>query len=164
MRICLLLVLLAAAAAGQPVGWLAVEVDSLPAKVYLDGELRSLASPTTFELSPGRHFVSLFEPRQVYRAYNDGAPEAFWERLFAQGLVTDADRDRLVSSYERGAVRVGTKWVYVVPDETLDVRLSAAEVSATYHRDSSGMLTTFVGWTLLIGLGMVLSVFLVKLG
>lgn len=165
MRILFLLLLLAAGAFGRPVGWVAVEIDSQPANLYLDGRPQTLpGGHGVFELSPGRHFVSLFNPQMVYRAYSDGAPDTYWEQLHAQGLLEERDRTRLMSSYERGAVRVGTKWLYVMPDETLAVRISAREVEETYRRDSSGMLTTFVGWTLLIGLGMVLSVFLVKLG
>ncbi|HDQ99218.1 MAG TPA: hypothetical protein ENN51_02885 [candidate division WOR-3 bacterium] len=160
MSILLVLGLLAA-----PTGWVALELDSLPVEVYFDGEARTVKSAgEAFELSPGRHFVSLFGPRLVFRAFKDEAPETFWERLHARRLISDSDRDQLMSSYERGAVRVGTKWVYVVPDDTLPVQLLAREVGETYRRDSAGMLNTFLIVTTLVGLGMVLSVFFVKLG
>ncbi|MFO7675780.1 MAG: hypothetical protein R6X12_05655 [bacterium] len=165
MRCLPVLALLGLAALGQPAGWVTVGVDSLPMEVYFDGTAQLLAvEGAAVELSPGRHYVSLFGPRKVFQAFKDDAPEEFWDGLRAQRLIGEGNTTQLLSSYERGAVRVGTKWIYVVPDETLDVRLSSAEVSETYRRDSSGVLSTFVGWTLLIGLGMALSVFLIKLG
>jgi len=164
MRYLILLLILSVAAAGQSVGWVAVSADSLPATVYLDGQETVLDSNhRAYELSVGKHFVSLFGPRKVFQAFKDDAPEHFWDKLREQKLIGESNRTQLLSSYERGSVRVGTKWVYIMPDETLDVRLSAAQVEETYRRDSSGVLSTFVGWTLLIGLGMMLSVFLLKL-
>jgi hypothetical protein len=165
MRYLFVLVLLCLAAAGQPVGWVLVEVDSLPVDIYLDGAQHSLVVGSgTFELGPGKHYISLFGPRKVFQAFKDDAPGEFWDKLREQKLIGEGNTTQLLSSYERGAVRVGTKWVYVVPDDTLTVRLSSAAVSETYRRDSSGVLNTFVSWTLLIGLGMMLSALLVKLG
>jgi hypothetical protein len=60
-------------------------------------------------------------------------------------------------------VRVGTAWVYAVPDETTNVRLSRAEADRTYRRDSGCVTQTFIGWVLLIGAAMIGSVLLVNL-
>ena len=124
---------------------------------------RVTGDSAVFAARPGKHFVSLFPPRKVFQAFKDDAPEHFWKRLRDQGLVGEANQTRLLSSYERGAVRVGTRWVYVVPDDTMPVRLSRAKVRETYRRDSSCVFGTFLAWTLLVAAGMVVSVFLIKI-
>jgi hypothetical protein len=50
--------------------------------------------------------------------------------------------------------------IYVTPEDTVRVRLSQAEVGKTYRRDSGCVMRTFLGWTLLIGAGMIVSVIL----
>ncbi len=166
--LCLLMRLLVAIAFlymstwAVPVGYVEIKVDVAPAEVYLDNRLVVVDSAGTIvEARPGKHFVSLFQPKKVYQAFRDETPEQFWTPLRRQRAISESRR--LLSSYERGAVRVGTKWIYLVPDDTVTVRLSAAKVRETYHRDSACVLTTFVGWTLLVGVGMVVSIILSRL-
>ena len=145
-----------------PTGYVSVTTDSAGVQVYVDNTI-VLAGPdeTVVEMTPGKHFVSLFKPRKVYQAFKDESPEQFWEKLREQRAF--AETDQLMSSYERGAVRVGTKWVYVAPDDTIPARLSTAKVQETYNRDSACVLGTFLGWTLLVGAAMLGSVFLISI-
>jgi hypothetical protein len=164
VRFAILLILFTMLLGAAPVGYVTIATDSVPDRVFLDGRLLTVTGDSAvFAASPGKHFVSIFPPRKVFQAFKDDAPEHFWMRLRKQGLVGEANQSRLLSSYERGAVRVGTKWVYVVIDDTLPVRLSRAKVQETYRHDSSCLFGTFVAWTLLVAAGMVVSVFLVKL-
>lgn len=150
------------AAQALPVGFLAVETDELPVEVYVDNRLVPVDSEgVVVEVSPGRHFVSLFPPKKVYQAYRDETPDQFWTAMRRDGAVSESRR--LVSSYEMGAVREGTKWVYAEEDDTISVRLSVKKAMEKYRRDSSCVLGTFLGWTLLIGMGMVVSLILAKL-
>ena len=55
-------------------------------------------------------------------------------------------------------MRVGTEWVYVTPDDTVEVKLSHAEVLKTYRRDTGCVMGTFIGWTIAIGVTMVLAI------
>jgi hypothetical protein len=138
-------------------GYVSITTDSLPAVVYLDGTTVEMSSaPRVVEAEPGKHFVSLFPPQKVYQAEYDQAPEHFWDKLRSMGVVPD--RPGLLSTYEAGAVSIGTQWVYVTPEDTTDVRLSQAEVAKTYRRDTGCVTRTFIGWTILFGLGTILSV------
>jgi len=162
MRSILALVFLFSSSLATPAGYIEIETDRKPAEVYLDGRLIILEDgPAIVEAAPGRHFVSLFPPRKVYQAFRDETPEQFWNALRGEGAVSEGRR--LLSSYERGAVREGTRWVYAVADDTIPVRLSATRTDDVYRRDSSCLLGTFLGWTLLIGGGMALSVILARL-
>lgn len=146
----------------SPVGYVAIETDSIPAEVFLDSRALLVdEGRMVVEAQAGKHFVSLFPPRKVYQAFRDNTPEQFWEPM-RQQRVFDESR-RMMSSYELGAVQVGTKWIYVAPEDTVMVRLSKADVQNTYRRDSGCLLSTFLGWTLLVGVGMLVSVILARL-
>ena len=156
-RIAVVLAFAAAVACAAAVGYVAVETDSLPDQVYFDATAVKLTDgPAVIEAVPGKHFVSLFPPKKVYQAASGEAPEQFWERLRKLGAIPD--RPGLLSSYEAGSVRVGTDWVYVMPDDTVKVKLSHAEVLKTYRRDTDCVMRTFVGWTVAIGAVMVLAI------
>jgi hypothetical protein len=145
-----------------PAGWVDVRSDSDSTEVFFDDRaLLPGVAGTVVEAEAGKHFVSLFPPSKVYLAFREDAPEHFWDKL---RLTTPlGDEYAIISSYERGAVRVGTKWIYVVPEETLAVSLSGAEAEKAYKQDSNVVLGTFVVLTLLVGAGMVVSTFLAKL-
>ena len=151
------LVLAAAMACAATVGYVSIETDSLPAQVFLDATSVPMTSaPVVVEALPGKHFVSLFPPKTVYKAASDEAPEHFWDRLRKLGAIPE--EPGLISSYEAGSVRVGTEWVYVSPDDTVRVRLSHADVQKTYRRDSGCVMRTFIGWTIGIGATMILAI------
>jgi len=155
-------VLLAGAAAAQPTGFVAVGVDSVPAELYFDSRLLVVEqAEEVVPASPGKHFVSYFPPRKVYQAFRDETPDQFWSPMRQAGSISESRR--LLSSYERGAVRTGTKWIYVNPDDTVPVQLSYVKVQQTYHKDSSCVLGSLLGWTLIVGAGMIASLILVKL-
>jgi phage terminase large subunit-like protein len=157
-----LVVLLLATALPATSGYVSVTTDSVPAEVYLDGTTIEMSSATSVvEATPGKHFVSLFPPRKVYEAMFEQAPEQFWDKLRSKGIVED--QPGLLSSYEAGAVRIGTQWVYVAPDETTSVRLSQSEVARTFRHDTGCVTSTFLGTVLLIGAAMIVSVFFTTL-
>jgi len=138
-------------------GYVSITIDSLPDVVYLDATTIEMSSASrVVEAEPGKHFVSLFPPQKVYQAEYDQAPEHFWDKLRSMGTVPE--RPGLLSTYEAGAVNIGTQWVYVTPEETVDVRLSQAEVTKTYLHDTGCVTQTFIGWAILIGLGTIFSV------
>ena len=162
MRVLLAAVFLSTTSWAVPVGYIEIQTDSAPSEVFLDRELVVMnADKVVAEARPGKHFVSLYPPRKVFLAFKDEVPEKFWEPL-REARALGGERE-LISSYERGAVKVGTKWVYVSPEDTVLVRLSHEKVKATYGKDSSCLLGTFVGWTLLLGGGMIVSVLLANL-
>ncbi len=161
-RVALVLAFLWVTSWAEPSGFLSIQTDSVPSQIYVDDRvLVTDTGPRIVEAPVGRHFVSLFPPRKVYLAFRDDAPEQFWSGF--DGRAELAGEYELLSSYERGAVRVGTDWVYVVPGDTVPVRLSHARVREVYRRDSSCVLGTFLGWTLLIGGGMIASILLARL-
>ena len=156
-RLAVVLLSAVAVACAVSVGYVSIETDSLPDLVYLDAtSVPMTVAPVVVEALPGKHFVSLFPPKTVYRAAADEAPEQFWDRLRKLGAIPD--EPGLISTYEAGSVRVGTEWVYVVPDDTVKVRLSHAEVLKTYRHDTGCVARTFVGWTIAIGATMVLAI------
>jgi hypothetical protein len=156
-RIAVLLSAAVAAACAATVGYVSIQTDSLPDLVYLDATTVPIENgPVVVEVMPGKHFASLFPPKKVYQAAYDEAPEQFWDRLRKLGAIPD--QPGLLSSYEAGSVRVGTSWVYVTPDETVQVKLSHADVLKTYRRDSGCVMGTFIGWTIAIGATMVLAI------
>jgi hypothetical protein len=156
-RIGCVLALIAAVACAATVGYVSIETDSLPDQVYLDAtSVPMTVSPAVVEALPGKHFVSLFPPKTVYKAASGEAPEQFWDKLRKLGAIPD--QPGLLSSYEAGSVRVGTDWVYVMPEETVKVKLSHADVLKTYRRDSGCVTGTFIGWTVAIGATMVLAI------
>jgi hypothetical protein len=156
-RISALLVLAVATASAVSVGYVSIVTDSLPDRVFLDAtSVPMTAAPAVVEALPGKHFVSLFPPKIVYKAAADEAPEQFWDKLRKLGAIPD--EPGLLSSYEAGSVRVGTEWVYVSPDDTVSVRLSHADVLKTYRRDTGCVTRTFFGWTIAIGAAMVLAI------
>jgi hypothetical protein len=154
-----LAVIVALPSLGAGAGFLAISVDSVPTRVYVDATTVLLSDgPRVVEAEPGKHFVSLSPPVKVYRATKEQAPVQFWDRLRSLGAL--GDEYGLLASYEAGAVRAGTNWVYVIPDETLAVTLSHVAADRAYQRDSGCATRTFLGWAALIGVAMVLSVFL----
>ena len=156
-RTATILLLAVAAACAVTVGYVSIETDSLPDQVYFDATAVEVsAGPAVVEALPGKHFVSLFPPKKVYQAASSEAPEQFWDKLRKLGAIPD--QPGLLSSYEAGSVRVGTRWVYVVPEDTVKVKLSHADVQKTYRRDSGCVMGTFIGWTLGIGAAMILSI------
>lgn len=157
IRIAAGLALVAAVACAVAVGYVSIETDSLPDQVFLDATSVPMTSaPAVVEALPGKHFVSLFPPKTVYKAAADEAPEQFWDKLRKLGAIPD--QPALISSYEAGSVRVGTEWIYVSPDDTVKVRLSHADVWRTYRHDSGCVTRTFIGWTIAIGATMVLAI------
>jgi hypothetical protein len=155
-RISAVLFFAVAVACAATVGYVSIETDSLPDQVYLDAtSVPMTVAPVVVEALPGKHFVSLFPPKTVYRAAYEEAPEHFWDKLRKLGAIPD--QPGLISTYEAGSVRVGTEWVYVAPDDTVKVRLSHAEVLKTYRRDTGGVTRTFIVVTLAVGAAMVLS-------
>jgi hypothetical protein len=156
-RIAAVLVLAAAVACAVSVGYISIETDSLPDQVYFDAtSVPMTVAPVVVEALPGKHFVSLFPPKKVYQAAYGAAPEQFWDKLRKLGAIPD--QPGLLSSYEAGSVRVGTDWVYVVPEDTVKVKLSHADVLKTYRRDTGCVTGTFFGWTIAIGVTMVLAI------
>jgi hypothetical protein len=156
-RIAAVLFFAVAVACAATVGYVSIETDSLPDQVYLDATSVPMTfAPVVVEALPGKHFVSLFPPKTVYKAASDEAPEQFWDKLRKLGAIPD--QPGLLSTYEAGSVRVGTEWVYVVPEETTKVKLSHADVLKTYRRDSGCVMGTFIGWTLGVGAAMILSI------
>jgi hypothetical protein len=146
-----------AVACAATVGYVSIETDSLPDQVYLDAtSVPMTVSPVVVEALPGKHFVSLFPPKTVYRAAYEEAPEQFWDKLRKLGAIPD--QPGLISTYEAGSVRVGTEWVYVAPEDTVKVKLSHADVLKTYRRDTGCVMGTFIGWTIAIGATMVLAI------
>lgn len=127
---------------GAGVGYLKVMVDTLPTEIFLDGKRMMMNSlMQEIPLLQGKHFVSLFSPKQVYLAFREETPEGLWLKIMPAGLVTD--RFGLIASYEREAVRTGTKWVQVTPDDTQTVRLSSLEVRRVYSRNATTAAITF---------------------
>jgi hypothetical protein len=157
IRAALLAAALFCVAHAISVGYVVIESDSTPDRVYLDATAVEVgASRCVVEAMPGKHFVSIFPPRKVYLAMENQAPEQFWEKLRALGAI-GSEYD-LLSSYEAGSVRVGTSWIYVTPEDTVTVKLSHAEAAKTYRKDSGCVTSTFFGWTLLVGAAMMLSI------
>ena len=156
-RIAAVLLFAVAVACAGTVGYVSIETDSLPDQVYLDAtSVPMTVSPVVVEAKPGKHFVSLFPPKTVYRAAYEEAPEQFWDKLRKLGAIPD--QPGLISTYEAGSVRVGTEWVYVAPDDTVKVKLSHADVLKTYRHDTGCVMGTFIGWTIAIGATMVLAI------
>ncbi len=127
---------------GAGIGYLKIAIDTFPAEVYLDGKKLMLNGPMQeFSILQGKHFVSIFSPKQVYLAYRDETPEVFWQKVTPEGL--GADHFGLIASYEREAVRTGTRWIQVSRDETLAVRLSPVEARRAYRRNATTAAITF---------------------
>ncbi len=142
---------------GTGQGWMVVNVDTFPLEVFVDGKKMVVTDKEELiTLLPGRHYVSLFPVRDVFLAYRDETPEWFWRMLSPDGLP--ADRFALLASYEREAVRAGTRWVQIEPDDTSAVHLSPSEVSQVYRRQGSGVAITFFSIATLIAAAMVGSV------
>ncbi|MEO0080528.1 MAG: hypothetical protein ABIK44_07635 [candidate division WOR-3 bacterium] len=143
--------------AGLGQGYVAVEVDSLPAVVYLDGQKLSIEScGYLLPVRQGRHFLSLFPADKVLLAFRDEVPASFWERL--RPVYSLPDRTGLMAAYERGPVQAGTVWLSVSPDDTSRVRLSRAQVSRSYRQESVAAVVTFFSVTTVIGAAMIASV------
>jgi hypothetical protein len=162
-RLAAVLLFAVAVACAASVGYVSIETDSLPDQVYLDAtSVPMTVAPVVVEALPGKHFVSLFPPKTVYRAAYEEAPEHFWDKLRKLGAIPD--QPGLISTYEAGSVRVGTEWVYVTPDDTVKVKLSHALVLKTYRHDTGCVASTFIGWTIAIGATMVLAIILSRIG
>ncbi len=142
---------------GAGVGYIAVEIDSVPAELFLDGKRMRLESPGgVFSVRQGRHYLSLFDVKDVYVTYRDETPEIFWQSIMPEG--SPAGRFSLMSSFEREAVRIGTRWVQVDADDTLEVTLSQKEVKETYRRHATTAAITFFSVTAVIAAAMFGSV------
>lgn len=147
--------------AGAGIGYLAVLPDRVPDSVFLDGRRVQIDMPgKLLAVQQGRHYLSLFEVRDVYLAFRDETPVAFWQRI-APGF--SPDRFALMSSYEREAVRAGTKWVTVMSDDTIVVRLSRQEVERTYRRHAGTAALTFFSITAVIAAAMLGSVMFISM-
>ena len=156
-RVVAVLLFAVAVACAVSVGYVSIETDSLPDQVYVDAtSVPMTVAPVVVEALPGKHFVSLFPPKKVYEAAYGEAPEQFWDKLRKLGAIPE--QPALLSTYEAGSVRVGTEWVYVSPEDTVKVKLSHAEVLKTYRHDSGCVTGTFIGWTIAIGVTMVLAI------
>lgn len=138
---------------GAGVGYLAVYLDSVPGELFLDGKKMLLQIPSSLlPVRQGRHYLSLFDVKDVYVTYRDETPERFWQLIVPDGLL--ADRFSLMSSFEREAVRVGTRWVQVDVDDTVEVSLSQKEVAQTYRRHATTAAITFFSVTAVIAAAM----------
>jgi hypothetical protein len=139
--------------AGAGIGYLAVDLDTMPAELFLDGQRIQVSTPVVvFKVGQGRHYLSLFDLKAVYITYRDETPEKFWQMVAPEGVP--ADRYSLMSSFEREAVKVGTMWVTVDPDDTVRVRLSHREVVTTYRRNAATAAITFFSVTAVIAAAM----------
>ncbi len=146
--------------AGQ--GFVILEVDTVPVDIFIDGQKVALTDRNGgFTLLPGRHYFSLFPAREVFLAYQDETPEGFWRMITAEGLP--ADRFALLASYEREAVRAGTRWVRIEADDTMKVSLSAQEVAKVYRRHATGAAITFFSVATVIAAAMFGSVALLMM-
>jgi len=144
---------------GAGIGYIAVQPDTVPEVVYVDGKRVIIEQPgKIFPLQQGRHFLSLFETRDVYLAFREEMPERFWQKI---APARSQDRFALMSSYEREAVKTGTRWVSVTVDDTVTVNLSRHEVVATYRRNATTAALTFFSVTAVIAAAMVGSVVLI---
>lgn len=138
---------------GAGVGYLAVFLDTVPSELFLDGKKMLLQSPSiVLPVRQGRHYLSLFDTKDVYVTYRDETPERFWQLIMPDGLP--ADRFSLMSSFEREAVRVGTRWLQVDVDDTLTVSLSPKDVAQTYRRHATTAAITFFSVTAVIAAAM----------
>ncbi|MGQ9678061.1 MAG: hypothetical protein ACUVUD_02115 [bacterium] len=127
---------------GAGIGYLRVLVDTFPVELFLDGKKMMMnSSVQEFPLFQGKHFVSLFSPKQVYLSFREETPGVFWQKIMPAGL--GSYRFGLISSYEREAVRTGTKWMQVTPDDTQTVELSSLEVRRIYYRHAKTAAITF---------------------
>ncbi|MGQ9708123.1 MAG: hypothetical protein ACUVUR_04535 [bacterium] len=143
--------------AGAGVGYVAVELDTLPGELFLDGRRILVNSPgSIFTVRQGRHYISLFAVREVYITYRDETPEKFWQLAVPEGVP--ADRFSLMSSFEREAVKAGTRWITVDPDDTVEVRLSQRETATIYRRNATTAAITFFSVTAIIAAAMLGSV------
>lgn len=146
---------------GAGPGYLLVSIDTFPAEVYLDGQPVIVNSPQqVFPILQGRHFLSLFPIKQVYLTYRNETPEGFWQMMSPKWFPQD--RFGLISSYEREAVRVGTQWVQVAPDDTINVCLSQKEVLRTYRRQATFTAITLFTVATLIASAMFGSIALIS--
>ncbi|MEO0067975.1 MAG: hypothetical protein ABIK23_02435 [candidate division WOR-3 bacterium] len=142
---------------GAGIGYLAVSLDTVPEELFLDGKKMFLQRPSiVLPVQQGRHYLSFFEVKDVYITYRDETPERFWQLIAPGGLP--ADRFSLLSSFEREAVRVGTKWVQVDAFDTVKVTLSQKEVAQTYQRHAATAAITFFSVTAVIAAAMFGSV------
>lgn len=145
--------------AGQ--GWVAISIDSFPTELCLDGNPVIVnTSRQVFPLIQGRHFLSLFPFKQVYLTYRDETPEGFWQTRMSQDM--SLNRFGLISSYEREAVRTGTQWVQVLPDDTIEVLLSHKVVHQTYRRQAMHTAITLFTVATVIASAMLGSVALIS--
>lgn len=145
--------------AGQ--GWVAISIDTFPTELCLDGNPVIVNIPRqVLPLIQGRHFLSLFPLKQVYLTYRDETPEGFWQTRMSQDMPLD--RFGLISSYEREAVRTGTQWVQVIPDDTIDVLLSHKVVHQTYRRQAMHTAITLFTVAAVIASAMLGSVALIS--
>jgi hypothetical protein len=144
---------------GAGIGFIAIMPDTIPTALYLDGrEVVVDRQGMVFPVAPGRHYVSLFTSRDVYLAFRDELPERFWQRV---APATALERFALMSSYEREAVRSGTRWLSLGADDTAAVSLSSREVAAIYRRQATTAAITFFSVTAVIAAAMVGSVVLI---
>ncbi|MCX7732066.1 MAG: hypothetical protein N2248_02755 [candidate division WOR-3 bacterium] len=146
---------------GAGIGYLVVQPDAVPDSIFLDGRRVLIdRQDKLLAVQQGRHYLSLFDVRDVYLAFRDETPSVFWQRI-APGL--QVDRYALMSSYEREAVRTGTKWVSVLPEDTIAVRLSRQEVAQTYRRHAGTAALTFFSVTAVIAAAMIGSVMFITM-
>ncbi|MEO0051743.1 MAG: hypothetical protein ABIK11_04250 [candidate division WOR-3 bacterium] len=146
---------------GAGIGYLVVEPDAVPDSIFLHGRRVLIdRQDKLLAVQQGRHYLSLFDVRDVYLAFRDETPSVFWQRI-APGL--QVDRYALMSSYEREAVRTGTKWVSVLPEDTIAVRVSRQEIAQTYRRHAGTAALTFFSVTAVIAAAMIGSVMFITM-
>jgi len=142
---------------GAGIGYLKVVIDTFPAEVYLDGQRLMISNEVQdFSVLPGKHFVSLFPPKQVYLAYREETPEIFWQKIAQKDF--DTYRFGLIASYERDAVRTGTRWIQVTADDTVAVRLSLRDSGRVYRHSATTAAITFFSVAAVIAAAMFGSV------
>lgn len=147
------------ASSGQ--GYVRVVVDTFPVAVNIDGQMVIIdRADAVLPIRAGRHFLSLFPVKDIYLVYRDETPAGFWQMIDGQEEIFD--RFGLISSYEREAVRAGTRWVRLTPGDTADVRLSDSEVKQVYRRNAMATAITFFGVTAVIAAAMFGSVALIS--
>ncbi len=145
---------------GAGIGFVAVYPDTVPTEIYCDGCRMLVEKPgTVFSVQQGRHYLSFFGIKDVYLAYRDETPEQFWRLISPAGLP--ADRYALLSSYEREAVRTGTRWITVGADDTAVVEISLKQTLRAYRHHATNTAITFFSVTAVIAAAMAGSIMLI---
>lgn len=141
--------------------YLRVESDSVPTCIYVDGrKLTQNGSPMLISLPPGRHYVGYFPADRVQLTFRDEAPRLYWQWVGRDAqLAGDYD---LMSTFDRSAVRSGTRWTRPAHGDTVNVRLSWRDTRRAYLTSGHHTAWAVFGITTAIAVAMVISQALVE--